>query len=474
MEISGETDGRLRLGILIGIFVMLGVAGIYAFLESRAFLQGHHGDVRGAIILALSVVFALCLIVRDARPVRLVAITVIALTVLGTVDLLLHSPAAPLLAMTPRFENDFKINLAGAREMYGHGRTPYHIEQEYHLPNYSVSFPFPTYAMFWMSSGFGRWGGTTAGIVFTLLNVAAACALIALSLKLADVDLESLLERSSSWLFLIVLFVAVNSQIWTTVFMGQTATIAACLIVLGIWFARTSFVPHEAIAGLALALGLLIKPNFTPLLLYFFFAWRHARVRSERARAAAVLHVVLFTGAFALFLVLGSIASGVRVATYADFVHTSIPIVEREIFEPNNVSVSGALADIAPGLRSPRAVTVVLLLITVLLGFKYRLVSWAPWLVLSLLISPITWAFYTALLLPVQLRLARVCSQKDDRVGLALLVISMGLIYILRTLPGLIGLLAVFYLTVLYASTDSSGSERASPAVAAAAVVRAR
>ena len=456
--------------LLFGIFAVLGIAAAYSFLESRAFLQGHHGEVRGAIVLVLSVCFALCLIAREARPARLVAIAVITLSTLGTADLLLHSPGAPVFGLSPRFEGDFKINLAGAREMYGQGRSPYHIEQKYHLPNFSVSFPFPTYAMFWMSLGFGKWGDRTAGIAFTILNLTAACVLIALSLKLAEVGLGSPLKQDPFSPSLLMLFILVNSQVWTAVFMGQTPAIAACLIVLGIWFARGSSALHEVIAGLALALGLLIKPNFAPLLLYFFFVWRAARLRSDQACAARALRIGVFTCVFALFLVLGSIVGGVQVATYADFLHTSVPIIEEEVIRPNNISVQGALAHIAPSLHAPRVVTAVLLVVVVILGLRYRLVSWAPWLVLPLLISPITWEFYTSLLMPVQLGLACACWQKDDRVGLAMLAISMGLVSILLTLPGLIGLLVVFYLTILYASDDSDRNVRVSPAVAAVAV----
>lgn len=447
------------------VLVVLSIALVNLTIASIARTADHFVLIRGALVLLLSGIFALCLLFRGTRPATIIASVIIGLSALNVLDQLVRSPIAPLLRLDANYPRDFDTNFYGALELYKFGVSPYGIEEKYHLQNPSVSFPFPTYALYWVSSGFGLWGRITAGLIFTALNVMGALLLLWVSFKLSRIVLDGLATPDRAWLLLTLSFVALNSPMWKAVMLGQTPLVAACLLVVGLWFAGTRSFYHEMLAGSLLALGVMIKPNFSPLLLYFPIVWvRNLASSPEKGLASHHLRVFLFSGMFiVLFILLSvSVPHGIRVGTYIEFVSKITPVLEHEVSRGFNISILGLLDGLLATAVSPKMVTLILMVATVVYGLRHRLVSWYVWLVMPLLISPISWEMYTALLLPTQFAIAREAVDRQRVFSLIVLLISVGLLAMAWYLPGAVGLVIVFLMALGMDNRDHLIDERCS------------
>src|SRR5258708_25834829 len=81
--------------------------------------------------------------------------------------------AAIYLSQSSNVFFDFSVNYDAAQALYAHGANPYSVQAAY-------SFPFPTFYLYWLASGFGALSKPTAWIVWWIANAAiwAGCALL--------------------------------------------------------------------------------------------------------------------------------------------------------------------------------------------------------------------------------------------------------------------------------------------------------
>jgi hypothetical protein len=438
---------RLNAGILA--FCVLVATVAYLGLEIIEFRRGNRGELRGALIASSSAVLALCALAPKRRVAIAIAFCLVAGSFLGVAVLLVHSPAAPALGLTLANPDDFDINYAGALELYGRGGSPYGIEHKYNLHNISVSFPFPTYAIYWLCAGLGLWGKARAGLALTIVNVAAALALIWGSFHLGGGGYRTLPGAKRLWFLAAALFLAGASPFWLAVLEGQTPVLAACLVILGLWSARN----HFGFSGGLLALGVLIKPNFSPLLLYFPIAYLRTLALPQRgADGKGYLRTFLLTGVAAGCFVAISLVlpHGMRTGTYIDFLTKVSPLLMHEAGDSRNMSLIGLANRLLPVPLPPGPTAGLLLAAAIAFGMWRRQTSWLVWVVVPLLVSPITWAFYAGLMLPAQFAVACNSLKREHFVDLVLLLTSVGLLWAPRHLDalGAVALLVTFFLTL--------------------------
>jgi hypothetical protein len=413
-------------------------------------IGGGGAHIRGLLVVLLAGIFACSFRYRRARLALWVAMVIIGLSALSVAQQLVRSPAAPLFGVTAQAPEDFVTNYSGALELHQQGGSPYGIEEKYHLQAASVSFPFPTYALYWAAAGFGHWGQTAAGVVFTGLNLAAALALIWASFKLSGGDYGRLTRLDRWWLLLSLSFVVLNSRLWDGILIGQTPGVAACFAALGFWLARTGLLHRDLLAGMLLTLAIMIKPNFSPLLLYLPISWVREHNSSPQQRLAAHPLGVFFCSCFLAvsFVFLSMSLFHIRWPVYVEFVSKIIPILDHEVAVNFNISLLGLFNNLL-GIPAPSKIaTLVLLGAAVAYGWRGKFVSWYAWLAISLLISPITWGMYAALLLPAQFAISWCAVKTRNGLALALLLVSTGLLDLRYSLPGFIGIALVLFLAL--------------------------
>jgi hypothetical protein len=440
-------------------FAGLAFALAYFVFELWAFKEGQRGDLRGAVGFLAGSIFATALLVPGSRIARGAILAALLVSAMGAVDLVLHSPGSSLLGLNPRNLGDFAVHTGAAAEIFREGISPYG-------PDIS-NFPFPTYAILWASSGFGRWGADWNGFVFTLLNLAAAFVTIVVSLRLAQTGPATPTPPERAWVPLaVMLFLILNTQAWPNVMMGQTPLLAACFILLGLWLSQRRTSRHEILSGFFLALGIMTKPNFLPFLLYFAGAWvkdafRTPGLRDRHHHARILSYCVLpFISIVVISIVL---PGGISLATYTAFGGHIAPALEY-LQGPRNISLVAVLDTVFPTLHRKLASALLIAasagLVFAVERYRQRSLLWPVWLVVPLLVSPVTWSIYTVLLLPAQLVMARQAGSRAGMLSSILLVMSAGMLYIMKTYVGAAGLMLTLYLALgLHFTRASSASE---------------
>jgi len=207
-------------------------------------------------------------------------------------------------------------------------------------------------------------------------------------------------------------------------------------------------------ATLCLALGILIKPNFA-VVLVFFVTGRVAPHDGQPSSADTAWwrnHLgppALAAIACILFLaVTVAVPGGVRLETYQAFLTDVRPILAQKAFAPNNISAAGLLLQCLPFRVPPALIAMGLAAVCAAVGYRHRW-SWPQWIIACLLVSPITWTSYTGLLLPVQLLLlARFTRTYTTPFQACLACLSIGAIWIDRTGVGCAVLLTCLALSV--------------------------
>ncbi len=455
-QLAGRSIEELRghrTAVLIFTSALV-IAIAYLALEVLPLVKGNQGELRGVLISLFAVILALCLLSTRPRLIIPVTSLIVFVSLLGLVALLLRSPGAYAFGLVPGNPGDFDINSSGALELYHYGHPPYAIEEKYHLVQPSLSFPFPTYAIYWLCSGFGLWGRAIAGLNFTVLNAVAAFVLIGVSYRLSSADLRTLSGPKRRVAILVGLFLALTSPFWLEVLTGNTAVLAACLMILGLWYARKRFARPGVIPGACLALGAMIKPNFAALLLYFPTArFRSlAQPRNVRARGG-YMRVFLLTVICAISFIAASLVfpRGMHLDTYTAWLTQAGPVLQDEArWSRINISLLGLFNALSPRPVPPVVASVVLIGATIAFGLRYGRSSWMIWLVIPLLVSPITWTSYMGLALPAQFAIVYHCVKRERFVDLALLAASISLLWAPRTVTflGAIALVVLLYLVL--------------------------
>jgi hypothetical protein len=434
---------------LVSIVILLFISFLYLASQVPPFLEGAKGKIRSAIAFSGVAVFCLTLLYHRSKIALAIAFLVLLVSLMGDIDLVSHGPGASAIGLTPRYPDDFTINASGAKELYQYGSSPYGIEQKYRLPNQSISFPFPTYALYWACLGFGALGEVTAGITFTLINLVFTVLLVLVSYRLSAIKGLNLAKPDQVWFTLVLIFLIGHSQLWGVIMNGQTPILSSVFLIMAIGLAGKRSFFWDVLAGLFFAIGIMIKPNFIIFLSYFFCSWIGTLWNMSFKEGHHDLRVLIFSAFFIFLFIFASIVipEGINRGVYSEFVQQVMPLMEHKSTLPINISLIHLMNRFFPKLVSPHLLSTLLLIGFLIWGIIKRL-SWAEWLGITLMISSYTLSSYTTILLPAQFLIAKHCfSDYPVKMNdLILLLISVGLFYF-GSWIGCLGLFLTFYLT---------------------------
>jgi hypothetical protein len=304
---------------------------------------------------------------------------------------------------------DFQVNHRAALALYRDGIDPYSVPAAY-------SFPFPTFFLYWLLSGFGSLSETASWIVWWLVNglLWLVCALL----------LWRTLPRPTSPRerhFLIYTVVSIPAV--TTIWQGQTALfILAGLVALH--YALYSPLhegeePGVRVASplpgsIGLAWATLIKPQMAlvgvGLALWAILAWRSRR--KDNARCAAIIVVSSAVIALLLLVLTILLPGGVTFDTYRQFVTVALP----QVAQPADALIIGSpaftAATLAYSLGAPaRTVDLVASIATAIVLIFAVFWTWqraerplteiaAGWGVWAVVAPRVAWVWYAAWCLP--------------------------------------------------------------------------
>jgi hypothetical protein len=342
---------------------------------------------------------------------------------------------------------DFQVNHQGALALYRDGLDPYSVPAAY-------SFPFPTFFLYWLLSGFGSLSETASWIVWWLVNalVWLVCAFL----------LWRTLPRPTSPRerhFLI--YAAVSIPAITTIWQGQTALCILAGLTILHWAVllriqenqsltvgarhasplppnsesstgvpitppfspllagegsglRVGLPSKEILGGSGLACATLIKPQMAligvGIALWAILAWRSGR-KNDAHRA---ILIAVSSGMIALLLLALTILlpGGVSLDTYRQFVTVALP----QVAQPADALVIGSpaftAATLAYSLGAPgRTVDLVASIATAIVLILAAWWTWqrsqrplieiaAGWGVWAMVAPRVAWVWYAAWCLP--------------------------------------------------------------------------
>jgi hypothetical protein len=201
---------------------------------------------------------------------------------------------------------DFEVNHQAARAMYGMGESPYTVPDAY-------SFPFPTFYLYWVFSGFGALPETASWVVWWLVNAVVwiGCAVVLF---------RTLKPPRNAFPLFIYTCAAIPAM--ATLWQGQTALfILAGLTALHVGLQDRRY---AIVGGVGLAFAAMIKPQLALVGLGLAALW----VFSPMARRAhtTVLVSAVISGLAALVLTV-IIPGGVTLDTYREFFTAALPQV---------------------------------------------------------------------------------------------------------------------------------------------------
>ncbi len=235
---------------------------------------------------------------------------------------------------------DFHVNYQAAVGLYRHGDSPYSVHAAY-------SFPFPTFYLYWLASGFGSLSESQTWIVWWLANGAiwAACAWVAWR-GLPRVNLTHRSRRECSpapqaardfqdRAFSPSLnqdiregvrrYALVTIPAMTTLWQGQTALLILAGLV-GVQFALAQPGKRRLIVGgIGLGWAALIKPQLA-LVGIGLGLWMIARRDRSAWRVVRLIGAAAVTALIGVALTL-ILPGGVSLDTYRQFVQETLPQV---------------------------------------------------------------------------------------------------------------------------------------------------
>jgi len=198
------------------------------------------------------------------------------------------------------------------------------------------------------------------------------------------------------------------------------------------------------------SLGLLIKPNFTPVLFALLVGWFWKP--KDRQPLVVFLAIPLFALAFlAAALIL---PGGVSLENLLNFFGTAAPRAMEKVEAANNLSLVGFLHFLFPIPISPTITALAIAALLTLFGWVKRL-DWRYWFLLPLIVSAITWKPYLALALPVQFALVG----PSTPIRRFFLILAVGLIDVGRTGIGSLGILLLLGLVVRTGQAGGPGNK---------------
>lgn len=211
---------------------------------------------------------------------------------------------------------DFEVNHNAAVALYAHGNSPYSISAAY-------SFPFPSFYLYWLSTGFGRWNETQAWIVWWLSNGLLWIGCVVILWRTLP-RAQSPRERDIRY------YASAAIPAMTTLWQGQTALfILAGLIALHLATLPERGRLYQILGGLGLAWASLIKPQLAIVGLGLIL-WGLLALRARRYDAVARIGVIIGSAVIIAMVLIGLtliLPGGVTLDTYREFASQALPHV---------------------------------------------------------------------------------------------------------------------------------------------------
>jgi len=418
-------------------------------------------------LVSLIAIFPLAARLKISRRARIyIAAACILVLGLGQLAVFLHAPFADFVP------GDFFINFQASQELYAKLSSPYSITG-------SISFPFPTYFIYWLSSLGGSLSMNRSFVSFLVLNLLAwfiAAIVLWKHFQFGRIDAYG---RS-----LLVLFLLNSSAFDAITGNGQTTVfVMLALVVMLVAFSKESskwFLAGGACAGIAV----LIKPQAALILLGLlvilcYNLWHRRSCKPLLVSIAGAVGVIVLLISVSLWF-----PAGLRVEFYGEFFGKVLPTLN----DPAQSGVQTSF-EIIRGNASPVALMVWLvssllganvrglsIVITILaVGFfivavikTARLplsIAMLPWLFAPLLVTNLTWAYSGAWILPACLFMISRFLQREKNA--AAVIICFTSYAFMRVGVNILFLVSVGTLLVLFLRyfVDAQASEKFLPVV---------
>lgn len=356
---------------------------------------------------------------------------------------------------------DFSMNFRGALEIYGKLASPYSISG-------SVSFPFPTYIIYWFSSLAGRLTISQSFSLFVIANSLiwlSVAALLWKHYKVGEFDPHSRL--------LFVLLFLNSSAFDAFAGTGQTTVfVSLALAIMLVSFSKAGL-RWFLLGGAAAGTAALIKPQVSIVLvglvvILFHQIWKREQINHLVASlAGAVAAFASLIGISLLF------PSGLKLQTYSEFFTSVLPSLSdpgasrvwstfgimRGNASPIALIVSGlsGVFGVNPSRLSSIATIAGLLAFSILTfrTSRSRLeLAILPWLFAPLFLTQVTWSYSSVWIVPAFLFVFSRQLGSNDRRMPFLFFAGYGL---LRVGPNALALMALCILFTLLLQSLSEG-----------------
>lgn len=313
---------------------------------------------------------------------------------------------------------DFSVNYRAALAVYRDGLSPYSVAAAY-------SFPFPSFYLYWLVSGFGQLNESQAWIVWWVINAVLWAVCVWLLWRLIPFSEPRRPDATTD----LRRYAAVALPAALTLWQGQTAL----MILLGLVLLHGGLVAGSSwrmrlLGGVGLALATLIKPQLglVGVGLLIFMAWQPP---TQRLRIVTVLGASLIS---AMILIAATLLlpGGIALDHYVQFVR-----VLPSVAQPSEALIIGSPAYVVAALtRDDRLSTVVTVALVILAGWwtwrrrdREAVVIAAGWGVWAIVAPRIAWTWYATWALPFFLLAIPALHSRWQRVMAVIILALMSL-----------------------------------------------
>ena len=445
-----------RTTIIYSILILSSIALILFLYYLKHFSSAaNHIFLRGYLLLIFTLVLG-CALSFDYRNTFQKTIAILLISIVLGFSLvsfgswLIH----PMWSGSPRDKEDYLINYMSSIELYENQHSPYEIHG-LNLPP-SISFPFPTYFLYWIFSGFGKLDFSQGAFLYWIANLILLIISFFLWVKLFDLDRDYF--RKYWKRAVIFVFILLNALSWVVLSIGQSEIFIVFFVSFTLWSCYKSKQKWVLmLAGYGLSLAMMIKPHLSLFALYFAIAGI-VILYSKRYKSN---HFWILVGLIigTLFSIVGTlvIPNGVSYDTYLQFLTKVTPVLKFRFHSIYNISPVVHLLTLS---HIPVTSAISLLILIGLIAITWRatyrrmldLDSNLLWLTCTTIAFPVVWFYYNAWVIPVQLFIYKELFEKDE-IGSMLHIfffLSFGLMLIDGgILPG-IGTIILYFLLIKY------------------------
>jgi hypothetical protein len=306
----------------------------------------------------------------------------------------------------PQVWLDFSTFVNGARLLFADHQSPY-------LAEGTTAFPFPIFPIVRALSFGGHLTSNATAWLFFVLELLA----LALSYMLVRGTIcRERLRSSQDWaIALIQGGLMLHPALLLGLYYGQSAVLASASVIGAVWCwrcANNGWWRHGA--AILLNLAWMIKPQLLMAAGFFIISWiREPKVISTPHRRDAAIGRLILPWSAALIAVSILLAFPAFLTAYSDFFTVAFKwhtfVAENS---PNNYAISAILAKAGMRFSGISASQTLPFLSTACAGFVLlwnclsmhrtkpdSLLAFIPWLLASLLWTPLVWRFYLSLVI---------------------------------------------------------------------------